>query len=64
MRAKIREGADEWNLVRSGLDDTMRLAFQEIYGRYCASEKITDLRTAAFVIALEKIARSYVDVGV
>lgn len=57
-------GADEIDLVRSGLDDTMRLAYQEMRKTLLSNNKITDLRTAAFVIAVRKIARSYLDVGV
>ena len=64
MRAEIVQGADELDLVRSGLDDTMRLAFQEIRETLRSYETIADYRTAAYVIAVKKIARSYVDLGV
>lgn len=57
-------GADEIDLVRSGLDDTMRLAYQEMRKTLLSNNKITDLRTAAFVISVRKIARSYLDVGI
>lgn len=57
-------GAEEIDIVRSGLDDTMRLAFQEIKEVKKSNKKITDYRTAAFVIAIQKIARSYLDLGV
>ena len=57
-------GAEEIDLVRSGLDDTMRLAFQEIREVKNKNKKISDYRTAAFVIAIQKIARSYLDLGV
>jgi glutamate dehydrogenase (NAD(P)+) len=61
---KLAKGADEFDLVRSGLDDSMRMALQEIIEvRHC-EEKIEDYRTAAYVIALTKLARSYVDVGI
>lgn len=58
------KGADELDLVRSGLDDTMRLAFQEILATMQSSDKIDDLRTAAFAVAVNKISRSYIDIGV
>ena len=65
---KIREGlirgVDEVDLVRSGLEETMVVAFQEILdarGRY---RGVTDLRTAAFLVAIEKIGRSYIELGV
>lgn len=64
MRHNIGRGADELDLVRSGLDDTMRLAYQEIREVRDNNEKITDLRTAVYVTAIQKIARSYLEVGV
>ncbi len=64
MRAEIIHGADELDLVRSGLDDTMRNAFQEISEVRHSNDKIDDYRTAAYVVAINKIARSYFDIGV
>ena len=52
------------SLVRSGLDDTMRLAYREIRSVIDNNDKVTDMRTAAYVTAINKIARSYLDVGV
>jgi glutamate dehydrogenase (NAD(P)+) len=63
LRSWIGHGAEELDLVRSGLDDTMRLAFQEMLARREGNEKIRDLRTAAFSVAIEKIAQSYIDVS-
>ncbi len=60
----MTRGADELDLVRSGLDDTMRLAYREIRETLLGNDKIHDLRTAAYVSAIRKIARSYLDVGV
>ncbi len=64
MRAEIVRGADELDLVRSGLDDTMRSAYQQISETKKRNEQIEDYRTAAYVVALEKIARTYLDMGV
>ncbi len=64
MRARMTRGADELDLVRSGLDDTMRTAFQDIRATLEANPKLGDYRTAAYVIAVRKIARAYIDVGV
>jgi glutamate dehydrogenase (NAD(P)+) len=64
MRNEVVRGADELDLVRSGLDDTMRLSFQQIREAKLSNKKITDFRTAAYVIAASKIARSYMDIGV
>ncbi len=57
-------GADEFDLVRSGLDDSMSQGMQEIIDIYQRNEKIEDYRTAAYVIALTKISRTYLDIGV
>lgn len=53
IRNSISRGADELDLVRSGLDDTVRLAYQEIRATMENDEKITDLRTAVYVLPLE-----------
>lgn len=64
MKNDIAKGASEIDLVRSGLDDTMRLAYQEMSEKLASNPKVDDLRTAAFVIAIEKISRTYLDLGV
>ncbi len=64
FRKKINSGASELDLVRSGLDDSMRQAFQEMRATREANKKITSYRTAAYVNAIRKIARSYLDIGV
>ena len=64
IRDGIVHGADELDLVRSGLDDTMRMAYREISDTRKESKKIKDFRTAAYVVAVNKIARSYLDIGV
>jgi glutamate dehydrogenase (NAD(P)+) len=52
-------GADELQLVRSGLDDTMRDALQAMRTRWHEDERVSDLRLAAYLIAVEKIALGY-----
>lgn len=64
IRKNLSRGADEFDLVRSGLDDSMRQGLQEIIDIYHRNEKIEDYRTAAYVIALSKLSRSYLDVGI
>lgn len=64
MRKRMPHGANELDLVRSGLDDTMRLAYQEIRSTLDNEEKVYDLRTAAYVTSIRKIARTYLDIGV
>jgi glutamate dehydrogenase (NAD(P)+) len=63
MTEKIVTGADEITRVRSGLQDTMREAYRKIRERAEVTDEIEDLRTAAFVIAVEKIAQYYMDMG-
>ncbi|MFP6681803.1 MAG: Glu/Leu/Phe/Val dehydrogenase [Gammaproteobacteria bacterium] len=64
VRDELVRGADELDLVRSGLDDTMRLSYQQISQELHSNDKIADLRTAAYSVAIRKIARSYLDIGV
>ena len=64
LKAGLTRGADELDLVRSGLDDTMRQAYNEIREVYLSRRDVPDLRTAAYVLAIEKIARSYRETGV
>jgi len=64
LRNSVTKGADELDLVRSGLDDTMRLAYQQIRATLENEANVHDLRTAAYVASISKIARSYLDVGV
>ncbi|TVP56149.1 MAG: Glu/Leu/Phe/Val dehydrogenase [Halomonadaceae bacterium] len=63
MQKDLARGADEFDLVRSGLDDSMRQALQAIIAKRKEMPDIRNYRMAAFVIAIEKIARSYRDIG-
>jgi glutamate dehydrogenase (NAD(P)+) len=58
----IVHGADEIDLVNSGLEETMVFAYDEIRG--IAGRLDTDLRTAAFVSAINKIAVLYLEMGI
>ncbi len=64
MRDEITRGANELDLVRSGLDDTMRNAYQELSETRHTNKKVKDFRTAAYVVAVSKISRAYFDIGV
>jgi glutamate dehydrogenase (NAD(P)+) len=55
-------GAGEADLVDSGLEDTMVSAYGEI--TQTARRHETDLRSAAYINAIEKVARSYLDRGI
>ncbi|AHD10356.1 Glu/Leu/Phe/Val family dehydrogenase [Phaeobacter gallaeciensis] len=52
-------GADELELVRSGLDDTMRTAYQSMREVWHGRNDVTDLRTAAYLVSIDKVAKSY-----
>jgi glutamate dehydrogenase (NAD(P)+) len=64
VRARLSTGADELALVRSGLDDTMRMAYQEMREVLYKNDTVNDFRTAAMIVSLQKIARTYMDMGV
>ncbi len=59
FKRRYLQGADELALVRSGLDDTMRTAYQSFAEVWRSRKDVQDLRTAAFVVAIEKVAASY-----
>ncbi|MBL0006405.1 MAG: Glu/Leu/Phe/Val dehydrogenase [Saprospiraceae bacterium] len=60
----LTHGADEIDLVRSGLEDTMVNAYDEIRETMKRKKTIEDLRSAAFVVALNKISGDYVRLGI
>lgn len=63
LRKKLIRGGDEEDIVNSGLEDTMILAYseiREIFGRH----RGIDLRTAAFINAIDKIGTSYYELGI
>jgi len=63
-RDVIVRGADEIDLVRSGLEETMIVAYNQIREVQKRKKKVKDLRTAAFISSLEKIASDYLTLGV
>ncbi|MCZ0960396.1 Glu/Leu/Phe/Val family dehydrogenase [Paracoccus benzoatiresistens] len=56
-------GADELDLVRSGLDDTMREAFKKMKDVWMSNPKVDDMRTAGYVVAIRRIANVYGSLG-
>ena len=62
LRKDMVHTSDELSMVRSGLDDTMRDAYNEIKEAK-ARHKIEDWRTAALVVSLEKIAYTHTRMG-
>jgi glutamate dehydrogenase (NAD(P)+) len=63
-RGLLIRGAEEEDLVNSGLEETMATAFQQIRNEHSANPKMPDLRTAAMALAIDKIARSYLELGI
>jgi glutamate dehydrogenase (NAD(P)+) len=63
-RRQLVHGSDELDIVVSGLEETMVVAYHAIREGWKQSPELGDLRTAAFRIAIDKIARSYMDLGV
>ncbi|MEM9638691.1 MAG: Glu/Leu/Phe/Val dehydrogenase dimerization domain-containing protein, partial [Pseudomonadota bacterium] len=59
FKEKYLRGAGELELVRSGLDDTMRIAYQSMADVWHARDDVQDLRTAAYLVAIGKVAASY-----
>jgi glutamate dehydrogenase (NAD(P)+) len=64
QKTLIERGADELDLVYSGLEETMISAYHTIRAEYKGTSGIPDLRTAAFIVAIKKIAKSYDTLGV
>lgn len=60
----LTRGGTEIDLVNSGLEDTMITAYQQIRETFLAHPTIDNVRTAAFVCSLKKIAGDYVSMGI
>ncbi|KPQ16466.1 MAG: NAD(P)+ glutamate dehydrogenase GdhA [Rhodobacteraceae bacterium HLUCCO18] len=64
FKQKYLKGAGELELVRSGLDDTMRGAYQSMREIWWERDDVTDLRTAGFLVGIERVAKSYQEKGI
>jgi glutamate dehydrogenase (NAD(P)+) len=51
-------------LVRSGLDDTMRAAYQSMREVWWGREDVSDLRTAGFLVGIDRVAKAYQAKGI
>ncbi len=60
----IEHGADEVDLIHSGLEETMVSATREIMELWENNPAIPDMRTAAYVSAINKVATSYAELGI
>ena len=63
-RRTVTRGADEIDLVNSGLEESMAVAYDQIREVWKADSRIPSLRTAAFIGAINKIATCYAELGV
>lgn len=64
LRERALTGATEIDLVRSGLEDTMRQAYGDISAEWNSNPSIPDLRTAAMKIAVQRVSTSYNSLGI
>jgi glutamate dehydrogenase (NAD(P)+) len=62
-RTALTRGASEEDLVNSGLEETMALAYRQISETQKRYRDRADLRIAALVTAIDKIALCYEDLG-
>lgn len=63
-RSVITRGAEEIDLVNSGLEETMISSYHQIMEVYHSYDKVDNLRDAAFICALNKVASDYLTRGV
>jgi glutamate dehydrogenase (NAD(P)+) len=63
-RALLVQGPNEVDLVNSGLEDSMIGSYHEIMEVWRNKANVKDMRTAAFISAIDKIAASYNQMGI
>ncbi len=59
FKDRYLRGADELELVRSGLDDTMRASYQAMRETWHSRDDVDDLRVAAYLVSIGRVAASY-----
>jgi glutamate dehydrogenase (NAD(P)+) len=59
FKERFLQGSDELALVRSGLDDTMRTAYQSMREVWHGRPEVEDLRVAAYIVAIDRVAKTY-----
>ena len=64
FKSKSIQGASELDLVRSGLEDTMIETYNVISDVWNSNKDIPDLRTAAMMVSIKRIAQSYSSLGI
>jgi glutamate dehydrogenase (NAD(P)+) len=63
-RKGVARGADEIDLVNSGLEESMAIAYNQIREVWKLDSRIPSLRTAAFISSINKIAICYAELGI
>ena len=63
FKKKFLQGSDELALVRSGLDDTMRTAYQAMREIWHGRADLNDLRVAAYIVSISRVAKTYQSKG-
>jgi glutamate dehydrogenase (NAD(P)+) len=63
FKEKYLRGAGELELVRSGLDDTMRTAYQAMREVWHGRGDVEDLRVAAYIVSISRVAATYQSKG-
>jgi glutamate dehydrogenase (NAD(P)+) len=63
-KKRLSKGAEEEDLVNSGLEETMISAYNQIRDVRRNTKGCNDLRTAAFINAINKIAVAYMELGI
>ena len=64
FKKEIVKGDSELDLVRSGLEDTMRTTYDVISDLWNSDTNIPDLRTAAMMVSIRRIASTYSSLGI
>lgn len=63
-RQFILHGPEEVDLVHSGLEETMVTATREIMEEWRRNPQIPDMRTAAYVVSINKVGTAYAELGI
>ena len=64
FRNNLVQGASEVDLVRSGLEDTMRGSYNTISKVWNETKGVPNLRTAAMMVAVKRVVQSYSSLGI
>jgi len=63
-RNAVVQPIDELTVVNSGLEEAMVVAYHTIRDRRARIDGVDDLRTAAFLVAIDRVATAYLEMGI